>query len=391
MNIEVFKESHRIYLDYNATTPLVTFLKDDIIQWLQVLGNPSSTHQTAQKARSLIWDARVQVARLIHCHPLEIIFTSGGSESNNHAIKGLCEKFLHSKKNKIITSSVEHPSVSQAMDWAHKQGFQVEVIPVSREGILDIETYKKALDNSTAFVSIMYVNNETGSIFPIKEMAHLSSQKQIPFHCDAVQALGKIPLDVKDLRVDLATFSAHKFYSLKGLGVLYCRKGLALDNLIHGGPQERKRRAGTENLLSICALGAVAKRGEEILKERKNIKALRDQLEEDIKKAIPDVHFIGKNSPRVDHSSSIWLKNVFGETVMMNLDLKGYSVSVSSACSSGSLSPSAVLLGMGYTPEEAQCVLRVSLGLGVDAVSLKKFVASLKQVVERLKSMGAVT
>ena len=377
----------RVYLDYNASTPPAHFLLEKWPQWMSLWGNPSSSYHEARQAKELLWKSREQVAQMIHCRPLELVFTSGGSEANNHAIKGLCEKFLNSERKKIITSSVEHPSVDRTMQWAEKKGFIVEKIPCSKEGQLSLEKFKNALDEKTAFVSIMYANNETGCIFPIKELTRLAKEKNILFHCDAVQALGKKPLDVEDLGVDLLSLSAHKCYAFKGCGVLYCKKGLFLENLIHGGSQERKRRAGTENILPICAFGAVAEHGSQILEQNQKIEQYRDQLEETLQKEISDLQVIGKKSPRIGNSSSLWISGVFAETVMMNLDLKGYSVSVSSACHSGSLSPSPVLLGMGYSSTEANCVLRVSLGLGTEEKSLKDFVFVLKQIVERLRKL----
>ena len=386
--MEVFKELNRVYLDYNSTAPLAGFLKTDIQNWLQCWGNPSATYQKAREARSLIWTAREQLARFIHVRPLEVVFTSGGSESNNQAIKGLAEKFKHSSRKKIITSSVEHPSVMGVCEWVRDHyGFQLEVIPVLKSGHLDLEKYEKALDDQTAFVSIMYVNNETGCIFPIQKLAELSHKAGALFHSDAIQALGKIPLDVESLGVDLLSLSGHKFYSLKGSGALYVRRGLSLESLIHGGSQERKRRAGTENFLSICSFGAMASKGEEILKENQQVTQWRDQLESVIGKYLSGVSFIGKNHPRVGTCSSIMIEGVFAETVMMNLDLKGYSVSVSSACQSGSLSPSVVLLGMGYSPDEAKCVLRVSFGVGIDWESLKSFSDVLKEIIDRLRNL----
>ena len=384
--MKVFKESNRVYLDYNSTTPLAGFLEDKVQNWLAYWGNPSAVYQKAREARSLIWTAREQLAKFIHAQPLEIVFTSGGSEANNQAIKGLAEKFKNSSRKKIITSSVEHPSVTGVFEWVRDHyGFQLEVIPVLKSGHLDLEKYEKALDDQTAFVSIMYVNNETGCIFPIQKLAELSHQAGALFHSDAVQALGKIPLDVGQLGVDLLSLSGHKFYSLKGAGALYVKKGLSLESLIHGGPQERKRRAGTENILSICSLGAVAERGGEILEQNQKATVLRDKFESVIEQSPGDVNFIGKESPRVGTCSSVMMKGVFAETIMMNLDLKGYSVSVSSACHSGSIDPSVVLMGMGYSPDEAKRVLRVSLGVGIEWESLKSFSDVLKEIVDRLR------
>ncbi|MDE0152081.1 MAG: cysteine desulfurase family protein [Bdellovibrionales bacterium] len=386
--MEVLKELDRVYLDYNSTAPLADFLGDKVQNWLKYWGNPSATYQKAREARSCVWTAREQLARFIHARPLEVVFTSGGSESNNQAIKGLAEKFRNSSRNKIITSSVEHPSVKSVCEWVRDHyGFQLEVIPVLKSGHLDLEKYEKALDDRTAFVSIMYVNNETGCIFPIQKLAELSHKAGALFHSDAIQALGKIPVDAERLNVDLLSLSGHKFYSLKGAGALYVKKGLSLESLIHGGPQERKRRAGTENVLAICAFGAVAEKGEEVLKQNQEITQWRDQLESIVEKSIQGVRFIGKNHPRVGTCSSIMIDGVFAETVMMNLDLKGYSVSVSSACHSGSIAPSAVLLGMGYSPSEAKCVLRVSFGVGIEWESLKKFADVLKEIVDRLRSL----
>ena len=389
MKVEVFKESDRIYLDYNATTPPAVFLKKHIMEWLAVWGNPSSTHQTARHAKTLLWSSREKIAKFIGCHPLEIIFTSGGSESNNYAIKGLCEKFLKTSKKKIITSSVEHPSVQKTLEWAESKGFQIKAIPISKDGQFAMNQFQKELDDHTAFITIMYANNETGCMLPIQEIRKLSAEKGCLFHCDAVQVLGKRSIHAHNLGVDILTFSAHKCYALKGCGFLYCRKDMYLESLIHGGPQERKRRAGTENILSIGSLGMIAEKGEWILKENENIEKLRNQMEKQLMESISDIQIIGQNANRLGNTSSVWIKGVYAETVMMNLDLKGYSVSVSSACSSGSLSPSSVLLGMGFSPEEAKCVLRVSLGLGTDQKSLQKFVLELKQIIKRLRLLGS--
>ncbi len=388
MSIEVAKELNRVYLDYHSTTPVAGFLNAKVQDWLKCWGNPSAAYQKAREARGLIWTAREQLARFIQARPLEIVFTSGGSESNNQALKGLAERFKNSSRKKIIISSVEHPSVTGVCRWIRDHyGFQLEVIPVLKSGALDLDKYENALDDQTAFVSIMYVNNETGCIFPIQKLAELGRRAGALFHSDAVQALGKIPLDVENLGVDMISLSGHKFYSLKGAGALYVKKGLSVESLVHGGPQERKRRAGTENILSICSLGALAERGKEILNQNQKTAQWRDRLESLIEKSIENIHFIGKGRPRVGTCSSMMIEGVFAETVMMNLDMKGYSVSVSSACHSGSLSPSVVLLGMGFSPDEAQCVLRVSFGLGTNWESLKKFADVLKEIVNRLRKI----
>ena len=244
MSIEVIKELDRVYLDYHSTTPVAGFLNTQIQGWLKCWGNPSAAYQKAREARSLIWTAREQLARFIQARPLEIVFTSGGSESNNQALKGLAGKFKNSSRKKVIISSVEHPSVTGVCEWIRDHyGFQLEVVPVLKSGCLDLEKYEKALDDQTAFVSIMYVNNETGCIFPIQKLAELSHKAGALFHSDAVQALGKIPLNTEDLNVDLLSLSGHKFYSLKGAGALYVKKRTVCGQLGPWRPSGKKTKS----------------------------------------------------------------------------------------------------------------------------------------------------
>ncbi len=382
-----FVQKKRIYLDYNATTPPAEFLKDQWKNWLNIYGNPSSVHQAGQVARALFWSSKQYLADFIGCHPLELIAVSGGSEANNAAIKGLYHKYFPQNldRKEIIISAVEHSSVRASVQYLEKKGMKIQVIPVSKNGQLDLSFYRSILSKQTFLVSIMYANNETGHIFPISRLSQLARQAGALFHCDMVQALGKIPLNLKDLEIDTASFSAHKFYALKGLGILYCRKGIRPDNLIHGGPQERQRRAGTENTLGMACLGAVAQRGKNILSQFSSIKTLRDQMEEDILSKLPDAQIIGANSKRLYNTSSIYVPNVEGETVLMNMDLKGYSFSVGSACHSGSINPSSVLLGMGFTEKQARSTFRISLGLNTRLSDLKSFVKDLVQSIQRIR------
>ena len=322
------------------------------------------------------------------CHPLELIATSGGSEANNMAIKGLYEKFFHKdpKRNEIIASAVEHPSVKAPLEILEKKGLKLHYIPVSIDGELDLSAYESLLSDRTFMVSIMYANNEVGNIFPTSELVKKAHAVGALFHCDAVQALGKLRFNLHKLEVDTAVFSAHKFYALKGTGVLYCRKGLLPENLIHGGPQERKRRAGTENVLGMSCFGEMAQKGELILQEFEKLEELRDEMEKNILSLIEGAKILGKKGKRLKNTSCIYIPHVRGETLLMNMDLKGYSFSVGSACHSGSVNPSRILRAMGLSEEEAQSSIRISLGLGLHKKQIHRFVSDLKKSVDRLRS-----
>lgn len=386
--MRVLLDKSQIYLDYNATTPPASLLMQKMQKYLFSWGNPSSIHQVGQKARSVFWSSKMKLAELMGCHPLELIATSGGSEANNMAIKGLYEKYSvqKPKRNEIVISSVEHPSVTVPVKSLKKKGMKIRYIPVSKNCELDLSFYQSVLSENTFMVSVMYANNETGSIFPISRMVQMAHEVGAFFHCDAVQALGKENFNLYNLGVDTASFSAHKFYALKGTGVLYCRKGILPENLVDGGPQERNRRAGTENVLGMACFGAVAEQGREILKEFEHIKTLRDQIEKDILSSIPSAQILGKEGKRLNNTSCIFIPGVEGETLLMNMDLKGYSFSVGSACHSGSLNPSGVLIAMGLSERDARSAFRISLGLGVKKAHLDRFVSDLNESVERIKS-----
>ncbi len=386
--MRVLLDKSRIYLDYNATTPPAEFLSERIQKWLHFWGNPSSVHQTGQVARATFWSSKVHLAKFMGCHPLELIATSGGSEANNMALKGLYNKYFSRdpSRNEIIISAVEHPSVKVPVKFLEKNGMKIKYIPVSVKGELDLSAYKSALSEKTFIVSIMYANNETGNLFPISKLVKMAHEVGAFFHCDAVQALGKIHFDLHKLGVDTASFSAHKFYALKGTGVLYCRKGLLPDNLIHGGPQERNRRAGTENLLGMACFGAVAQKGEEIINYFQQLDTLRDEMEKNILSSLSSSKILGAEGKRLTNTSCIHIPNVQGETLLMNMDLKGYSFSVGSACHSGSLKPSGVLVAMGLGEESARSAIRISLGLGVQREYLDCFVSDLVDSVKRIRS-----
>ena len=391
--MELLLDKSRVYLDYNSTTPPATFLSQKIPEWLSLWGNPSSVHVSGQKARALFWQSKLYLAQFLSCDPVEIIISSGGSEANNMAIKGLYEKYFpqNPKRNEIILSSVEHPSINAPMRSLQAKGMVLKYIPVSVEGELDLDFYKSALSDKTFMVSVMAANNETGHIFPIARLATLAKEAGAFFHCDAVQALGKIHFNLHKWGVDTASFSAHKFYGLKGTGGLYCRKGLLPNSLIEGGPQERKRRAGTENVLGTACFGAIAKRGEEILNHFSEIKKLRDNMEQSLTSLLPQAKILGQKGKRLNNTSCICVPGVDGETLLMNMDLKGYSFSVGSACHSGSLRPSGVLMAMGLSEKEARSSFRISLGLGISQKDIDRFVPDLISSINRVKNLSLKT
>lgn len=384
------------YLDHNATTPVCQEVLEALPEFAQAWGNPSSIHWGGRQPKNILREARKSVAEAVGASPLEIIFTSGGSEANNMVIKGLFDyyqtaQFLTSEqrlRTHYMCSQVEHPAVLKTMEHLKSLGARVDFIPVSRRGEIDLEFYAAHLSEETALVSVMFANNETGTLFPIQHMAELAHQKGALFHTDAVQAFGKIPLNLHELNVDFASFSGHKFYSLKGSGFLYSKKGTHLTSLIHGGGQERHRRGGTENILGIGALGVVARRANLISEKAQALRTLRDHLEARIQNEISEVMVTAGESSRLPNTSSLVLKGVDGETMLMSLDIKGYAVSTGAACSSGNPEPSPVLLAMGLSRQEAQNSLRISLGWDTTLEEVNHFVETLKVVVERLRLLN---
>lgn len=361
-----------------------------IESWLAQWGNPSSIHQSGRGPKTLIRESRRHLAQLLGCDPLELIFTSGGSEANNLCLKGVFEQIRLSgdiTRNRYIATTVEHPSVLKALQYLETRGAEVVLIPVSRGGELDLLALQKALrEKPTALVSVMAANNETGSIFPIEEVVQMAHEHGALVHSDMVQAMGKIPFQLKDLNVDYASFSGHKFYSLKGAGILFAKKNRPIVSLIHGGAQERSRRAGTENTLAIAALGEMARQGSQIESQKARVEQLRDRLEQGILQQISEVTVTGDRVKRLPGSLSLVIPGVDGETLLMNLDMKGFSVSTGAACSSGSPEPSPVLLAMGLTREEAQASLRVGLGWSTTEEEVDQFLVALVATVERLRS-----
>nr|BFD62940.1 cysteine desulfurase NifS [Bdellovibrio sp. HM001]BFD66800.1 cysteine desulfurase NifS [Bdellovibrio sp. HAGR004] len=384
------------YFDHNATTPVCAEVLAALPELAQAWGNPSSIHWSGRQPKNILRDARKAMADAVGAHPLEIIFTSGGSEANNTVLKGLFDyhqtaQFLTPEqrgRTHFMCSAVEHPSVMKTMEHLKALGARVDFIPVNRQGQIDLKFYEEHLSEETALVSVMFANNETGTLFPIKQMAEMAHKKGALFHTDAVQAFGKVPVNLHELNVDFASFSGHKFYSVKGTGVLYSKKGSNVSSLIHGGGQERHRRGGTENTLGIGCLGVVAKRVSLIEEKARAIAALRDHMETRILAEISDVTITAVESPRLPNTSSLILKGADGETMLMSLDIKGFAVSTGAACSSGNPEPSPVLLAMGLSRGEAQNSLRVSLGWESTLSEVDLFVDTLKTVVDRLRSLN---
>ena len=382
----------RVYLDFNSTTPPWPEAVEAAQKAFQEWGNPSSIHQSAAGAKALLWEARSSLARLLNCHPLELIFTGGASESNNHAVKGPCLSPDRDKSRcEALLSAVEHSSVLSLKDFLAKQGFKVRLLPVLKSGALDMAAFERALGPKTFLVSVMSANNETGALHPVQDMARKAKERGALFHSDMAQSFGKIPVDLREAGVDLACFSGHKFHALKGCGLLYCKKGTALESLIQGGPQERSRRAGTENIPGIAAFGAIAKtlnKNKEEMEERAGrIKNLRDKMEERLLSEVPDLQIAAKDVPRLNNTSLLIFPGLEGETLLINLDLKGFSLSAGSACHSGKLDPGHVLKAMGFSDDEARGALRVSIGHETTEGETAAFIKALRQTVKKLRSL----
>jgi cysteine desulfurase len=377
----------RIYLDYNATTPLHPgVLKAVLPYYKSIFGNASTIYSFGQEARKAIDDAREALAYLIGAEPREIVFTSGGTEADNLALKGVASA-LKGKGGHIITSSVEHHAVLFVCKYLEKMGKKITYLPVDRYGLLNPERVKEAITNETVLISIIHANNEIGTIEPIAEIGKIARACGVYFHTDAVQSVGKIPIDVNELGIDLLSLSAHKFYGPKGVGALYIRKGTKIHPLIHGGEQERKRRAGTENVPG--GLGEAAKiAGKEMRQEYSYVKKLRDKLENKIKDNIDYIRFNGHPTERLPNTSNVSFKFVEGESLVLNLDLKGIAASTGSACASGSLEPSHVLSAIEVPPAIAQGSIRFSLGRESKEEDIDYTVENLVEIVGRLREMS---
>ena len=378
-----------VYFDHAATTPVHPQVLEAMLPYLKEhYGNASSLHTPGQIAARAVEEARAKVAELINCDPREIIFTGSGTEADNFALKGIAEK-LKSRGNHIITSAIEHHAIEMTCRYLEKRGFQVTYLPVDREGLVHPEDLKKALREETILVSIMHANNEVGTIQPIKELAEIAHERGILFHTDAVQTAGSIPVDVRELGVDLLSLSAHKFYGPKGVGALFLRKGVAIEPLIHGGGQERNLRAGTTNVPSIVGLGKAAELAKKELQQRMehNLK-LRERLIKGLEEKLSDYILTGHRTLRLPGNVSICVQYIEGESMLLLLNAEGFACSSGSACTSGSLEPSHVLIAMGIDPQLAQGSLRITLGRENTEEDVDRFLEVLPKIVERLREMS---
>jgi len=378
-----------IYLDYNATTPCDPRVVEAMLPFFREhFGNPSSLHRLGQTARQALEKARSVIARSIGARDEEIVFTSGGTESNNLAIRGVVQA-LRKKGNHLVTSSIEHHAVLNVFRALEKEGFAVTYLPVDREGLVHPEDLRKALRPETILVSIMHANNETGVIEPIEELSRIVHEHGAVFHTDAVQTVGKIPVRVDDLGVDLLSASAHKFYGPKGVGFLYIRKGTRLVPQILGGHHERGRRAGTENVPGIVGMAkALEIAQDEMHEEARRVGTLRDRLEEELQARIPDIVVVSRGAPRLYNTSLVLVEYVEGESLLLNLDFEGICVSSGSACTSSSLEPSHVLLACGYPHALAHGSIRFSLGKWTTEEEISRVVTVFPGIVEKLRAIS---
>ena len=384
-NVAQDSSSKRVYLDNNATTFPSRLLKEKWNELLEVSGNPSSIHFEGRLPKTVLRDARKKIAGLLGCSPLEIVFNSGASEGNSSVLNSVF-KASDKQRSEFVVSSVEHPSIMKAAKALQEQGVVVHYVPVNRNGEIDLNFLESCLSEKTALVSVMYANNETGVIFPIKEISRLAHSVGALMHSDCVQILGKTTFNFSELNLDYATFSGHKFYALKGSGFCYVHPKAPWSTLIHGS-QERGRRGGTENVIGIAAMNIVLDEFADIENKVRHLRDLRDLLETKLQAAIPEIKITGKNADRVANTSSLVIPGADGDTLLMSLDLKGFSVSTGAACSSGSPEPSPVLLAMGLTREEAQSSLRVSVGWNNTQDEIESFVACLAEIVEKLRKL----
>jgi cysteine desulfurase len=381
-----------VYLDHAATTPVDRRVVEAMLPfWTERYGNPSSIYRLGRDAAKALNGARERIAGILQADPSEIIFTSCGTESDNLAIRGVAfAQRARGKGTHIITSSVEHHAVGHTVEQLVKKfGFEATFLPVDHYGMVDPDEVARAIRPDTVLITIMYANNEVGTIQPIAEIGRLARERGIPFHTDAVQAGGALPLDVNALNVDLLSLSAHKFYGPKGVGLLYVRKGTPLWPMQTGGSQERNRRAGTENVAFAVGMATALELAyAELEQTNRRVQALRDRLIAGVLERIPDVELTGHPTQRLPNSASFVVKYVEGEAMLLNLDMKGIFASSGSACTSMSLSPSHVLTAMGFPPEIAHGSLRMTLGKGNTEEEIDYVLDVLPEIVSRLRAMS---
>ncbi|MCR5809678.1 MAG: cysteine desulfurase NifS [Clostridiales bacterium] len=379
----------RVYLDNAATTKLIPEVLEAMMPYMtEIYGNPSSPHYFGQQSGMAVDKARQQVADAIGAEAGEIIFTSGGSEADNTAIRGIAERYAKKGKH-IITTAVEHHAVLHTCQYLEKHGYEVTYLPVDEYGLVTVDQVREAIRPDTILVTIMFANNEVGTIMPIPEIGALCREKGIFFHTDAVQAVGHVRIDVKEMNIDMLSMSAHKFHGPKGIGALYVRKGIIVPPLIYGGAQERNRRAGTENVPGIVGMGRAIELACENLDEKAaKMMLLRDKLIREIPARIPEVKLNGHPTKRLPNNVNYSIKYIEGESILLMLDLNGIAASSGSACTSGSLDPSHVLLAMGLTHEVAHGSVRMTLCDETTEEDIDYVLEVLPKVAERLRKMS---
>lgn len=379
----------RIYLDNAATTKTSKEVVDAMLPYFtEDYGNPSSIYEIGQRSKEAITKAREQIAQVIGAKTEEIYFTAGGSESDNWALKAAFEAYS-GKGNHIITTKIEHHAILHTCEYLEKQGARITYLDVDENGLVDLEELQKAICPETILISVMFANNEIGTIEPVKEIGMIAKEHGVLFHTDAVQAFGQVPIDVDEMNIDMLSSSAHKINGPKGIGFLYIRKGVKIRSFVHGGAQERKRRAGTENVPGIVGYGVAAKRAAESMEERtKKERELRDYLIERVLKEVPYVKLNGDRVKRLPNNMNFSFRFIEGESLLIMLDMKGIAGSSGSACTSGSLDPSHVLLAIGLPHEIAHGSLRLTLGEDITKEDLDYTLEQIKEIVGRLRELS---
>ncbi|CEA14364.1 cysteine desulfurase NifS [Methanobacterium formicicum] len=377
------------YMDHSATSPVNPEVLEAMLPYFtESFGNASTLYALGREARTAMENGRKQVASLIGAKPEEVYFTSGGTESDNIAIKGTASK-LKNKGNHIITSDIEHPAVEETCKYLEKNGYQVTYLPVGEEGIVKVSDVEAAITPETILITVMHANNEIGTIQPIKEIGALAREKGIYFHTDAVQSVGKIPVNVGDMNVDMLSISAHKLYGPKGIGALYIRKGVRIDPLLHGGGHERGMRPGTENIPGIVGLGKACQIAEDNLeKNMEYVSSLRDRLIQGVLGNIEQSYLNGHPTKRLPNNANFRFTGIEGESLVLQLDAKEINASTGSACSSKKLEPSHVLMAIGLKEVDAHGSLRISLGTENTPQDIDYTIDAIDEVVERLRSMS---
>ena len=379
----------KIYLDNAATTRTAQEVVDAMIPYFtENYGNPSSIYELGQRSKEAITTAREQIAEVIGAKPEEIYFTAGGSEADNWALKAACEAYEKKGKH-IITTKIEHHAILHTCEYLEKKGVEVTYLDVDENGLVDLDALQKAIRPDTILISIMFANNEIGTIEPVKEIGMIAKEHGILFHTDAVQAFGQVPIDVDDMHIDMLSSSAHKINGPKGIGFLYIRKGVKIRSFVHGGAQERKRRAGTENVPAIVGYGVAAKRAADTMEERTaRERQLRDDFIKRVEKEIPYVKLNGHPDKRLPNNINFSFRFIEGESLLIMLDMKGIAGSSGSACTSGSLDPSHVLLAIGLPHEIAHGALRLSLGEDTTKEDLDYTLEQIKEIIQKLRDLS---